>query len=384
MRVLFFAAWYPHRTDAMAGLFVRKHAEAVARFCDVAVLFVRSDRNVKDFDIVSQTTSGVREVYVYYPCWGGLLAVLSKCINYLRAFSKGYSYLLSHWGKPDVSQVNVLTRSGVFPWWLKKRYGIPYVVVEHWSRYLPEDFHFTGLLRKLLTRRIVADASCVMAVSQVLKDAMLSLGLRNDNFRLINNVVNDMFYDQCNTCRREGKYKILHVSCFDEPSKNMKGILDAVSILMRQREDFELHVVGYGPDYDSIVGYARELQLCDRYVFFKGEQPPHVVCEEMKESDFFVLFSNFETASVVICEALATGLPIVSSAVCQIPIMVRSDIDMLVPPRDINALAQAMLEMMTRCRTIDRNAVRGAGMKYNYNVVGQYLTDIYREAISRA
>lgn len=209
MRVLFFAAWYPHRTDAMAGLFVRKHAEAVARFCDVAVLFVRSDRNVKDFDIVSQTTSGVREVYVYYPCWGGLLAVLSKCINYLRAFSKGYSYLLSHWGKPDVSQVNVLTRSGVFPWWLKKRYGIPYVVVEHWSRYLPEDFHFTGLLRKLLTRRIVADASCVMAVSQVLKDAMLSLGLRNDNFRLINNVVNDMFYDQCNTCRREGKYKIL-------------------------------------------------------------------------------------------------------------------------------------------------------------------------------
>jgi glycosyltransferase involved in cell wall biosynthesis len=119
-------------------------------------------------------------------------------------------------------------------------------------------------------------------------------------------------------------------------------------------------------------------------VFFKGEQPPHVVCEEMKESDFFVLFSNFETASVVICEALATGLPIVSSAVCQIPIMVRSDIDMLVPPRDSNALAQAMLKMMTRCRTIDRNAVRGAGMKYNYNVVGQYLTDIYREAISRA
>lgn len=31
MKVLFLTAWYPHRYDAMAGLFVRKHAEAV--FC---------------------------------------------------------------------------------------------------------------------------------------------------------------------------------------------------------------------------------------------------------------------------------------------------------------------------------------------------------------
>jgi hypothetical protein len=31
MKVLFLTPWYPHRYDAMSGLFVRKHAQAVAR-----------------------------------------------------------------------------------------------------------------------------------------------------------------------------------------------------------------------------------------------------------------------------------------------------------------------------------------------------------------
>ncbi|MEE1089862.1 MAG: hypothetical protein UH103_00395, partial [Paludibacteraceae bacterium] len=30
-KVLFLTPWYPHRYDAMSGLFVRKHAQAVAR-----------------------------------------------------------------------------------------------------------------------------------------------------------------------------------------------------------------------------------------------------------------------------------------------------------------------------------------------------------------
>ncbi len=37
MTVLFFSQWYPNRYDAMPGLFVRKHAQAVARFCDVDI-----------------------------------------------------------------------------------------------------------------------------------------------------------------------------------------------------------------------------------------------------------------------------------------------------------------------------------------------------------
>ena len=40
MRVLYLSAWYPTERDAMAGLFVQKHAEAVkAQGADVRVLY---------------------------------------------------------------------------------------------------------------------------------------------------------------------------------------------------------------------------------------------------------------------------------------------------------------------------------------------------------
>ena len=42
-KVLFLSAWYPNRYDAMAGLFVRKHAEAVGQYADVCVLYLHLD-----------------------------------------------------------------------------------------------------------------------------------------------------------------------------------------------------------------------------------------------------------------------------------------------------------------------------------------------------
>lgn len=381
MKVLYFAAWYPDRYDAMSGLFVRKHAEAVSRYCDVAVLYPVADDSVRTFEIVECNVNGVVEVHVYYPYVEGILRKPSKLFNYVRAFVKGYKYLLSRWGKPDITQANVMTRCATLSYMLKVIKGIPYVVVEHWSRYLPDDLHYKGWLRKRVTERVVKEAGCVLAVSQVLKEAMISHNLTNSRFRLINNVVDESFYQEPSP-RRDGKVRILHVSCFDEPSKNMKGILEAVKLLSEHTSDFELNIVGDGVDYDMIVSYAEELHLTDQYVHFKGLMSPQEVGREMAESDFFVLFSNFETASVVVCEALASGLPIVTSAVCQIPMMIRPEVDMLVPARDVKALSEAMLSMMSRCRNIDRTAIRDEGLKYSYPVVGRYLSDIYEEVLT--
>ena len=70
MKVLYVSEWYPHRYDAMSGLFVRKHAQSVAfQEVDVCVLYVypTEDKSFTSLhEIVDQHTSLVREVYVYY------------------------------------------------------------------------------------------------------------------------------------------------------------------------------------------------------------------------------------------------------------------------------------------------------------------------------
>jgi hypothetical protein len=62
--------------------------------------------------------------------------------------------------------------------------------------------------------------------------------------------------------------------------------------------------------------------------------------------------------------------------------MVRADVDVLVPPADSQALAEGMSAMMDKCRSLERTALRHAGLRYSYANVGRYLTDVYTDALT--
>ncbi len=381
MKVLFFSAWYPHRYDLMSGLFVRKHAMAVSRYCDVCVLYLYADENVSDFEIVSQQTEKVTEVYVYYPFnKNNFLLKISKAINYWRAFKKGYKYVLKNFGKPDICQANVLTRSGALAYWLKLTQKIPYVVVEHWSRYLPQNFNYNGFLHKRMTERVVKNANCLMTVSQMLQNAMVAQGLNNRNTMRINNVVDDFFFERQEKLNRTRK-RILHVSCFDEKAKNICGILRMVKRLSEKRSDFELIIVGTGIDYDDTVKYAKMLKLPDDVVRFVSEQTPQQVCDWMHQSDFFLMFSNYENAPVVLSESMAAGLPILSSNAGGIPEMITSETGVMVDAGDENALLEKTNWMLDNFSTFNKNTIVESAKKFSFEEVGLCLFKIYRQVL---
>ena len=378
MKVLYLSAWYPHRYDAMSGLFVRKHAEAVSRFCDVCVLYLLADEHVNRYDIVEQTTNGVCEIYVYYTfAKMPVLRQLTKAVGYVKAFWRGFAVVRRTFSLPDVVQANVLTRSGVLARKLKQKFGIPYIVVEHWSRYLPQNFNYKGFVRKLMTRKCVADAGCVLAVSSKLREAMQGFGLVNHNFQLIDNVVDDFFFAAQKNTNAKGKFRFLHVSCFDEKPKNVKGILSAVKNLSQQRSDFELILVGVGQDWQAAVDYAKELELGD-FVRFTGELTPAEVCRYFTESDVFVMFSNYENAPVVISESLATGTPIISTNVGGIPDMVSEQCGILINPGDEAALCEKMSWMIDNKEVYSAAEIRKSAQRYTYDAVGKRLYDIYQ------
>jgi len=380
-RVLYFSAWYPHRYDAMAGLFVRKHAQAVARLCDVCVLYLHADENVNDFEIVEQKSGDVREVYVYYPFIDkGKLRQTTKLINYIRAFRKGYEFVEKCFGRPDITQANILTRSGILSWWLKKTRGIPYVIVEHWTRYLPENFTYKGMLRRIATETVVKGASSVMAVSSKLRDTMRANGLNNDDFGLINNVVDDYFY-KAEKRRQDGTFKFLHVSCFDERHKNVCGILRAFKKVLDKRQDVTLTLVGTGEDWNMAVGYAKELGLTSEHVVFTGEKTPMEVCEYMSESDCFVMFSRYENAPVVISESISVGLPIISTNVGGIPQMVSSKAGLLIESEDEQELCNKMLWMMEHFMEYPYEEIRESAEAYSFKFIGSQLYKEYQKAI---
>ena len=73
-----------------------------------------------------------------------------------------------------------------------------------------------------------------------------------------------------------------------------------------------------------------------------GAVPPERVIELYLASDVFVLASRFEGYGMALAEAIAHGLPVVSTLVGAIPDTVPRGAGILVPPDDADALARAL------------------------------------------
>lgn len=351
MKVLFLSAWYPTENDAMAGLFVQKHADAVVQQgADVKVLY--SDKK------------GIR--------W---------CIDILRGWCKLYH----EWGLPDVVQMNVLDKNGILARWLQIRYHIPYVIIEHWSGYLPMNFSFRGGWHKKVMQHIAQHASCILPVSQMLEDAMKQCGITNARWQRIHNVVDDFFYHPVSPVTipllPQGKLRLLHVSCFDEQAKNIQGLLRSVRKVASHRQDFELVMVGTGIDYQRDVDYAATLNFPDGMISFIGEQTPYEVAQWMQQSHMFLFFSRYENAPVVLSESIVTGLPIVTSNVGGIPEMVDNTCGILVPSENEHSFADAIEYLMDHLGELPKEGIQQQAKKYSYEVVGKQLMEIYQSIL---
>ncbi len=383
MHVLFLTPWYPNRHDAMDGIFVRKHAQAVARTgATVTVIRVRSDKAVTDFEIERRTVADVDEILVYYPVSKlPVLRQLSIAINFIRSFAAAYRLATERHGRPDICQVNVLTRMGIVAWWQKKREGIPYAIIEHWGRYMPTRNDYRGFMRKRATELVCKDASIVMPVSNELAKAMQGCGIKAKRWMSIHNVVNDSFFTQKDIAPQDGHIRLLCVTTVDEKLKNTSGTIRALKILSRERQDFHLTIVGLSKEMSPAVAQTVTDLGMESHVTFAGEVAPAYVSRFMHSADALVLFSNSETSSVVIYEAMASGLPTISTRVGAIPEIVNDTNGILVEPRDEQALADAILSMMKGEKRFDKDKIRMASLAFSYDSIGRQLMSVYDDIL---
>lgn len=349
VKVLFLTPWYPSEKDAMSGLFVQKHVEAVrAQGVDVRVIFSQTWRDT----------------------W------------------RQWKALQREGWKPDLVQLNVIQKQGLLALWLKRRFGIPYVIIEHWSGYLPENGTYMQLSRfqRTFYQQIAAQASMILTVSDRHAQAMQDCGIRNALWGRINNVVDDFFYEKSDRIQKDTnisgsieKKTLLHVSCFDERAKNVKSLLRAAKMLSEQRQDWRLVLVGTGVDYEEVCSYAQTLSIPEGLLEWTGELTPHEVAATFDQADAFVLSSRYENAPVVISESLAKGVPVIATRVGGIPEMVNEQCGILVSPDKDQELAEAMDTMLDHFQEYDRETIRKEGEKYSFAAVGKDFKKIYEQ-----
>ena len=176
---------------------------------------------------------------------------------------------------------------------------------------------------------------------------------------------------------------MVHVSCFEDKSKNISGFLRSLKNLSALRQDFKCLMVGAGPDLEELKEYAGFLKLPGSMVQFTGVKTGSDFAEVLGAADFSVLSSRYETFGTVVVESLACGVPVVATAVGVAKEIIRETNGMLVPPGDEKAMTGALYQMLDLCREYDKTAVRqGISDQYSKETVGKQLVDLYTELIS--
>lgn len=379
---MFLARWYPHRYDPMFGLFIQRHAEAVALLNQVTVIYVHADDNLgSTCEVQASQSKNLNEIRVYLRKHKGFQLV-SKLINQWR-FIKAHFKVMKLAEKTsaiDLIHVHILTRLGILGWFLSFQRKIPYLITEHWSRYLPVNKGFNGYFRRLASRFVVKRAAMVTTVTRDLMIAMQSYQLINDRYVVLPNVVDMKRFKPLQKSEHE-KPHFVHISCFEDKSKNVSGLLRAIARLKAQGKEFFFTLIGEGMDFEAIKNYANELQLND-CVEFTGLLQGDELARKLAVADALVLFSNYENMPVVILEALACGIPVVASRVGGIPEMLDQTNGLLVQAGDEDALAAALIQMAATYTTYDPAKLRQmVEDRYGMEAVGLQLDSWYNQIL---
>ena len=379
--ILFISRWYPSRYDPMEGLFVQKHAHAVSLYNNVNVLFVYENKDVKKFEVCTSDYYEVKEYIVYFPAnKNELLNKILKQFRFVYAYILGFRALKNSGFKIDIIHANILTRTVFIAYIYKLIFNTPYVITEHWSRLLPGQKGFNGFLRKLTAKIVVRNAVCIMPVSNLLLKGLEKHKLLLTNFEIVENVVDECFYREYPK-KNHDKIRLLNVSCFFDEAKNLTGLIRIVRYLSELRNDFELVLIGEGVDFDAIQDYYESLNFKnDEIVIFTGLKTSEEVAEMMQNADLLVQFSNYESAGVVVQEALVSGLPVVSTSVGIAPEYIDKSNGILVTPGDEEALKEAINYVIDNIDGFERNKIKlQAKEKFSYKNIGEKYNSIYNK-----
>jgi glycosyltransferase involved in cell wall biosynthesis len=134
--------------------------------------------------------------------------------------------------------------------------------------------------------------------------------------------------------------------------KGLGDLIAAADVLRGRGRVFQVEIIGSGPQRETLKAQAKRLGLADR-VRLAGAQAHEMVCLAYQRASVFVLpcviASNGDRDGIpnVLLEAMASGVPVVSTPISGIPELIEPGVDgLLVPPNDPAALAEAIGKLL--------------------------------------
>ena len=232
----------------------------------------------------------------------------------------------------------------------------------------------------------------VICVSESIKDSLLSSGLGQDKIRVIPNAVAiSLDRGKMKETRKAIRKKLFaddnhlvvgYAGRLSE-EKGLRPLMQAFGMLVQMRPQCRLWLIGDGPLRPELQKLADSAGISEHITFLGFRQD---VEELMMGMDVFVLPSFTEGTPMALLEAMSLGIPVVASAVGQIPKIVSSgENGLLISAGDISELSKSVLKIFDDkafARQLSEKAFKTVEKKYSTHVWIKKLEDIYSELVN--
>lgn len=377
LHILVLSSWYPNITAPASGIFIQRFAEWMSKYFTVSVIFIKSRSGIEETYFEERQIDQFQEIIGYYPAPTGTFKKFRQMALYKKTLDEAIKKLKS---QPDLIHAHVSFPKGKEFEYVSKKLKVGYIIHEHSSDFSDyEQRRWTSIKKRLIVSTL-KKARLVLAVSPFLEKQILKVEPHLVHSVLPLPVDLDLFYPEKRFVKRD-HYTFIHVSGLDEKFKNVKGIVEAFSRVKKNYDNVALKIVtdgdaAYLQQFIAENNYAEGIEIIENLSH-------EAVAQAYRESDCFVLFSEFETYSCVLIEALSSGLQIITTQVG-----IAHDLDdriiQIVPRQDVHALATSMEnKILTANSANNRRALIEAAKQFAQNEVLEQLKIVYSNVLQR-
>ena len=227
----------------------------------------------------------------------------------------------------------------------------------------------------------INQSDAITAVSQSLKDDTYSHFKTDREIHVIPNFIDskdqlgEMDFDKRRRYAKDEERILCHISNF----RKVKRVGDVLRMfaLVNEQIPSKLIFAGDGPERNNLERLVRELDLCDRVIFVgKVSDTSHV----LEISDLFILPSETESFGLAALEAMAVGVPVISSNTGGIPeVNIHGETGYLSNVGDVDEMAKNaiyLLQNESLFQEFRQNSLKRAKVFSLKNVLPLY-EDIY-------
>ena len=224
------------------------------------------------------------------------------------------------------------------------------------------------------------------AVSQAIAEEAEKYGADINKITVINPAVDEKLLnykaDKVNNLDSE----ILHIISVGRCHwiKGYTFVLDAMSILRKEKVDFNYTIVAGGRDQENILYQIHDLGLNECVSFINDKLSHDEVLKKVSECDLFLLPSLEEGISNAVLEAMALGIPVISTDCGGMGEVIRnSENGFIVPIRDAASMAGTIRKFIDMGKTYKINIIKNARETIIHNHLLSHQVDQFKSFYSK-